>query len=177
MINRIDERYARNTKNLLQSYDIALFEKSQDREVLQALAMILGHVTQIEGDEAMVRMTYNMVEGLVCQEFATFLSNEIIKNLFNIKKGDFRHSSHLWWLIVHKNLQSMVEGGLSIVPITSSIASTTIDMRVPMLTKVHGSYYEFMEKCFSLVMKILIGRATHRLHESVREELQGENKI
>ena len=106
-------------------------------------------MNQIEADEAMVIMAYNIVEGLVCYEFASFLSNKIRKNLFNINKGDFKNSSYMWCLIIHQNLQSLVDGGLSIVPTTSYITPTTIDMRVLVLIKVHGSYYEFMEKLFS----------------------------
>lgn len=63
--------------------------------------MILGQVTQIEANEATIRMDFNINEGLVCYEFVAFLSNEIRKKLFNIGKGDFRHSSYLSWLIVH----------------------------------------------------------------------------
>lgn len=84
--------------------------------------MILRCVIQIEVDEPMVKMAHNIIEGLVCYEFASFLSNEIRKNLFNINKGDFIHSSCLWWLIVHQNLQFLFDGGLSIVPVSASMA-------------------------------------------------------
>jgi len=57
--------------------------------------VIHGHVTQIEADEAMVRMAHNIVEGLLCHDFTAFLSNEIINNIFNINKGDFRNYSYL----------------------------------------------------------------------------------
>jgi len=124
-------------------------------------------MNQIEADESMIRMDYNIDEGLVSYDFLAFLLNEIRNNLFNIDKGDFRHSSYLWWLIIHENLQFLVDGGLSIVPTTASIAPTSIDMRVLVLTKTHGSYYEFMEKCFALVMKILMGRNVHRLYQTI----------
>jgi len=60
-------------------------------------------------------MAHNSIEGFVCYDFASFFSNKIKRNLFNIDKGDFRHSSYLWWLIVHQNLQVLVDGGLPIV--------------------------------------------------------------
>jgi len=55
-------------------------------------------------------------------------------------------------------------------------APTSIDMRVPVLTKVHGSYYKFMDKCFALVMRMLKGKIVYRLHQ-IGQELEGENKI
>lgn len=96
MINWVDERYFNNTMKLIQSYDIALFDQSQDRQVLQALVVILDWVTQIESYEAMVRMAFNIIECLGFYKFVTYLSNEISKNIFNIDKGDFRNSSYLW---------------------------------------------------------------------------------
>lgn len=50
-------------------------------------------------------------------------------------------------------------------------------MRVVELTKVHGSYYDFIERFFTPFMKILIGRTTRRLHQTIRGELQVDNKI
>jgi len=135
------------------------------------LAIILGHKTQIEVDEAMVRMDYNIIEVLLCYEFTTFLSNEIRNNLFNINKGYFRHSSYMWWLIFHQNMQILVDGGLSVLLATISIALSLIDMRVLVLMKVHGSYYDFMKKCFAPFIKILTWRNAHRLHQTIWEEI------
>lgn len=87
MINQNDKIYGGNTTKLLQIYDITSFEKTWDRQVLQYLVIILGCMTQIEADEAMVRMaSYNILEGLVCYNFVGLLSNYIIKNLFNIER-------------------------------------------------------------------------------------------
>jgi len=72
-------------------------------------------VNQIEVDEAMVRMAYNIFEGLVCYDFATFFTNEIRNNLFSIDKGYFRHSSYLWSLIIHQNLQFFIDLGLDLI--------------------------------------------------------------
>lgn len=57
----------------MQSYDISSFEKYQDRKVLQALMAILGKKTQIEDDEAMMRMAYNIIETHVYYDFPTFI--------------------------------------------------------------------------------------------------------
>lgn len=113
MINWIDERYAKNAMKLQQSYYISLFTQYRDRQVLQALDIILGRVTQIEVDEAIVRMAQNIVEGYVCYDFFSFLLNEIRKKLLSIDKADFKHTSYLWWLIFHQNLQILVDRGLS----------------------------------------------------------------
>jgi len=60
------------------------------------MVVILGHVTQIEANEAMVGMACNIFEGLVCYDFMAFLLNEIRKKIFIIEKGDFKYSSYLW---------------------------------------------------------------------------------
>jgi len=54
--------------------------------VLQALVFILGKKTQIETDEAMMRMAYNIIKAHLCYEFLAFISNEIRSNLFKIEK-------------------------------------------------------------------------------------------
>lgn len=84
-----------------QSYDIASFEKSQDRKILQELVVILVKKIQIEANETMMRMAYNIIESHICYDFPTFISNEVRKNLFKIEKSYFQHSSYLWWLIFH----------------------------------------------------------------------------
>ena len=122
-------------------------------------------------------MAYNIIQAHFYYDFPTFILNEVSKNLVNIEKSRFQHSSYLWWLIVHQNFEALVEVGLQIEQDILSIASTPIDLKVPMLTKTHGSYYEFMKKFFSPVMQILTGRVTHRLHRSIMEELQGGNNI
>ena len=79
MLDWIDERYEGCTKKLLQSYDITLFEKDRDRKVLQALAIILGKKIQIEVDEAMMRIAFNIIEAHICYNFPTFIPNEMRK--------------------------------------------------------------------------------------------------
>lgn len=61
MINYMDERYVWNTTKLLKIYDIALFIKPIYGQILQALMVILGLMIQIEEDEVMVRMDFNIV--------------------------------------------------------------------------------------------------------------------
>lgn len=65
MINWIDKRFDSNTKKLHTSYEIASFTKPKDMKVLQALVMITSQKIQIEIDEAMVIMTFNIIEGHV----------------------------------------------------------------------------------------------------------------
>ena len=125
----------------------------------------------------MMRMAYNIIEGHACYNFPTFISNEVRKNLFNIEKFNFRYLSYLWWFIIHQNLEFMVEEELQIMQTTSSTVPTPIDLRVLVLTKMHGSYYEFMEKYFALSLRILTSRITHKLHQSIMDELHGGNKI
>jgi len=57
--------------------------------VLQALVVILGKKTQIEVDEAMMRMAYNIIEAHIYLDFPTFISNEVRKNIFKIEKSYF----------------------------------------------------------------------------------------
>lgn len=111
--------------------------------------MILRKKTQIEADKAMMRMAYNIIKDHVCYDFPTFISNEVRKNLFKMEKSTFWHSSYLWWLIVHQKLEVLVEVGLQVEPATLTIGPMPIDLRVPLLNKLHGSYYEFMEKFYA----------------------------
>lgn len=122
-----------------------------------------------------MRMDYKIIEVHIYYDFSTFISNEIRKNMFNIEKFDFCYSSYLWCLIVHQNLEALVEARLQFKSMTLTIVPMPIDLRVSLLTKVHGQYYEFMEKFFSLIMQILMGKVTHRLHRSIMQELQGGN--
>lgn len=80
IINQIDQRYTKNVMNIQQRYDISLFSQSRDRQALQDLVVILGWVTQIEEDEAMVTMAYNIVEVYIFYEFIYLISNEVRKN-------------------------------------------------------------------------------------------------
>lgn len=171
MLDYIDERYKVRCTKLLQSYDITSFEKSWNRKVLQALIVILGKKTQIEAYEAMMRMAFNIIEAHIFYDFPTFISNEARKNLFKIEKIDFWHSSYFWWLIVHQNVEALVEGGIQVEPTILTTTPMPIDLIFPILTKLHGSYYEFMEKFYALVVQILTGKAPHRLHQSTMQEL------
>jgi len=54
-------------------------------------------------------MEYNIIEEHACYDFPTFISNEVRKNLFNIEKSNFQHLSYLWWLIIHQNMEALVE--------------------------------------------------------------------
>jgi len=115
MLSWINRRYQDNRKaQLWPSYQIALFERKIDRKMLQALVMILGKKIQIEVDEAMVLIAYNIIEAHICYDFPTFICNEIKRCLFKITKSNFRHSSYLWWLFTHQNLVKLIEGELPI---------------------------------------------------------------
>jgi len=112
ILDWIDERYEGRCTKLMQTYDITSFKKYQDRKVLQALAIIFGKQTQIEANESMIRMAYNIIEAHICLIVHQNILNEERKNIFKIEKLDFWHSSYLWWLIVHQNMEVLVEGGL-----------------------------------------------------------------
>lgn len=127
MLDWIDERY-----------DITSFEKYQDRQVLQVLVVILGKKTQIETNEAMMRMSYNIIEAHTYYDFSTFISNEVRKNLLNIKKSNFYNSSYLCWLIVHQNLEDLAKGGLQVELETLSTTPKPIDFKVLVLKEFHG---------------------------------------
>jgi len=131
---------------------MALFKRKRDRKVLQALIVILGKKTQIEVDEAMVCMDYNITEIHVCYDFPTFISNEIKRCLFKIEKLNFRHSSYLWWLFTHQNLDKLVEVGLLIQLMNPNATPIPIDLMVPILSKFHGLYYEFMDKFYVTIV-------------------------
>jgi len=145
--------------------------------VLQTLVVILGKKTQIDADEAMVHMAYNIIKAHICYEFLTFISNEIKRCIFKIKKSNFRNSSYLWWLLAHQNLDKLMEVGLPIQLANPSTRSIPIDLRVLFLSKLHGSYYEFIDKLYAIIMHILIGRLPSRPHKSTFQELQGESNI
>lgn len=162
---------------MLQSYDITSFEKDQERKVLQALPVILRKKTQIEADEAMMRMNYNIIKEHVCYDFSIFISNEMRRNIFKIEKSDFWHSSYLWWMLVHQNLEKFMEVGLQVELATLTIGPTSIDLRVPILTKLHKLYYDFMYKFYASMVEILIGKPPNRLRQTTIRELEGGNNI
>jgi len=114
--------------------------------------VILGKKTQIEVDEAMVHMAYNIIGAHVCYEFLDFISNDIKRYLFKIEKLDFIHSSYLWWLLAHQNLDKLVEVGLPIESMNPSTRLVSIDLRVPVLSKLHGLYDKFMEKFYAIIV-------------------------
>lgn len=133
---------------------------------MQALVVILGKKTHIEADEAMVRTTYNIIEAHVYYDFPTFISNEIKRCLYKIEKFDFRHSSYLWWLMVHQNLKALMEAGLQIEPISQNTSLAPINLRVPIMTKLYGLYYEFMDKFYAIMVQIMIRKLPSRLCRS-----------
>lgn len=114
---------------------------------------------------------------MACYDFPTFISNEIEINLFKIGKIDFRHYSFLWWLIIHQNLQFLVNGGLYKVVVTTAITPSSNDIKALVLTKVNNSYYEFIKKFYVSTMKMVTGYEVAKLYQTVRNELQGGNKI
>lgn len=95
MFNWIAKRYASDADKLYSSYNTTLFIRHQDREVLWVLDVILGQKTQIEADEAMIKMTYNIIKAHTCYDFPTFLANEIKENMEKVNKANFQHSSYL----------------------------------------------------------------------------------
>jgi len=111
-------------------------------------------------------MDCNIIEAHVCYDFPTFISNEIRRYLFKIEKSDFIHSSYLWWLLVHRNLRILVEIKLQVEPTSPNTGPIPIDLMVLVLTKLQGLYYEFMDKFYAIMVKIMIGKLPNRLHKS-----------
>jgi len=58
-----------------------------------------------------------------------------------------------------------------------NVAPMPIDLMVLILSKLHGLYYEFMDKFYAIVVQILIEKLLSRLQKSTMKELQGGNKI
>lgn len=146
MFNWIGESYASDATELYTSYDITFFIKSHDREVLQALAIILGQKIKIEANEAMIKMALNILEAHIYYDFFIFLFNEINMNLSKVVKDYFWHASYLWWLVIDQHSQFFIYRVLWLLPHTFTFSPTPIDIWVPLLIKRNGSYYEFMDK-------------------------------
>lgn len=70
-----------------------------------------------------------------------------------------------------------MNGGLPVVSATNNKTHALIDIRVPIQTKINSSYYNFIKKLLILVMKLFAGHDLTRLHQTIRDELQGSNKI
>jgi len=70
-----------------------------------------------------------------------------------------------------------VEVRLQVEPSTLTIGPMQIGLRVPILSKLHGSYYEFMDKFYALMVEILIEKPPNKLCQTTIWELQGGNKI
>jgi len=64
-----------------------------------------------------------------------------------------------------------VEEGLQVEPLTLAPTPTLIDLRISVLKKWYGSYYEPMEKFYAPLMQILMRKATHKLHQSTMRVL------
>lgn len=80
--------------NLYCSYNTTFFSRFKDREVFQVLDITLGLKIKIEMDEAIVRMTYNIIEAHIYFDFVTLLIEDIKINLVRIEQGDFQNSSY-----------------------------------------------------------------------------------
>jgi len=142
-----------------------------DRKVLQALVVILAKKTQIKVDEAMVHMDYNIIQDHICYDLSTFISNEIKIFLFKIEKSNFKYSSYLWWLFTHQNIDILIEVRLLVQLMNPKVAPVPIDLMVPILSKLHGLYYEFMDKFYAIVVQILIRKLPSKLSKSIMREL------
>lgn len=53
------------------------------------LAVILGQKIEIEANEIMVWIAFNILEAHNCYDFPTFLANEIKVNLSKMEKDNF----------------------------------------------------------------------------------------
>lgn len=91
----IAKRYEGNKDKLYSNYNKTLFSRSKDKEVLKVLSVILGLKIEIEIDEVVIRMAYNIIKAYICYDFIIFLFEEMKKNLENIEQGDFRYSYYL----------------------------------------------------------------------------------
>lgn len=89
MFNYISKRYEEKKDKLYSSYNITLFSKLKDREVFLVFVVVLGLKIEIEANETMVRMTYDITEAHICYDFSTFLVDEIKTNLARVDQGDF----------------------------------------------------------------------------------------
>lgn len=69
--------YGEDNKKLHSTYETSLFTRALNREVLIALAMILGLKTKIEMEASIVRMAYNIIQAHIYYDFVTYLLEEI----------------------------------------------------------------------------------------------------
>lgn len=122
-------------------------------------------------------MAYSIIEAHVCYDFLDFITNERKRCLFKIKKSNFRHSSYLWLLLAHQNLDKLIKARRLVQSVNPNVAPILIDLMVPILSKLHGSYYEFMYMFYATIVQILIEKLSSRLCKSTMRELQGGNKI
>lgn len=61
--------------------------------------------------------------------------------------------------------------GLSIASVTIASAPASINIRVLVLTKINGSYYDFIENFYVPAMKMVTGQEVAKLHQTVCNEL------
>lgn len=146
MYGWIAKRYEGKKDKLYTNYNNALFSISKDRVVFLALIVVLRLKTKIEVDEAILRMTYNIVETLICYEFAIFLSKGIKMNLVNALQGDFQHSSYLWWLVIDPYYPYFKIFWLNLMMPIFTSSNTPINVRVPSFTNKSGITYKFIEQ-------------------------------
>lgn len=128
---------------------------------------------KIEVDEAMVRMTYNIIEAHICYEFDTFLAKQIKKTLTNAEQGDFWYSSYLWWLVIDQHYPYFQRFGLKLEASIFTSSNTPIDERVLSFMKKSISAYEFIEQFVIPTWRILICKTIPRVNLNTRDELNG----
>lgn len=64
-----------------------------------------------------------------------------------------------------------MEAQLQVELATLTMGPAPINLRVPILTKLHGSYYEFMENFYALIVEILIGKPPNIVCQTTIREL------
>jgi len=70
-----------------------------------------------------------------------------------------------------------LEARLQIEPANQPTRPAPIDLWFLVLTKLHESYYEFMDKFHAPMVEMLIGKPPNTLCQTTMQELQGGNKV
>lgn len=167
----IVECYEGDMEKLHSTYEITLFTHALNREVLKALVLILSLNTKIDVEACVVRMTYNIIQALIYYDFATYLLEEIKRNLANINNGEFQHSSYLWWLIMDQYVKYFMDRGLKLIPLIFAYDPTLMDIKVSLMMMRHGNAY-ISSKHFSYPIQwILTGNILLQLSKDTNNEL------
>lgn len=167
----IVEYYNRDKDKLHATYEIAIFKRALDREVLRVLVVILRLKIEIEVEEGIVRMMYSIIQAHVYYKFVAYLSNVIKINLVNIDSGEFQHSSYLWWLIVDQHVEYFIGKGLKLALPIFIDRPTPIDIKILSMKKRNGNAYSFSDNFAYLALQILIGKFLPRLNKDTRNKL------